>query len=123
MPPMENKEWYNKTPRAIAILLHLKNHVLKNDEISNRLCLDVFGTGSHAVANYIDDLIDDYNRSKTALVNEKHLHNIYKSVSDEWSEFGFDYSPSEYSEERQKELKSIADRWKMEDEKDESKNT
>lgn len=113
------KEWSkNKTPRAIMILLHLKNYALENSE-GNMFCLNVFGSGCHVVANAVDNLIDDYNRAKTSLAHYEHMYRVEKECSDDWQKIGFDYMPSEYSTERQNELKTLAERWRKEDEENE----
>ena len=69
--------------------------------------------------NEIDELVNDYNRTLTALAYEAHLRSVYQNCCQEWKKIGFDLNPSEYSKERQEELKAIAERWAKEDEEQE----
>lgn len=111
---MAGKEWHDKAPRAIAMLLHIKNAAL--DNIADSIWTDVCGAGSYVIAHYVDALIADYNRMRTELAECKNTLINYKDLAMEWSDFGFYTSPKELSEERQKELRAIADRWEKEDE-------
>ncbi|MBR3688930.1 MAG: hypothetical protein IKL85_07645 [Lentisphaeria bacterium] len=104
---------YDKSPRAIAMLLRIKNAALTG--IDNTEWVELFGCGTHAVARYIDALIDDYNRTKTNFASADRMKNIYQAECKEWRAVGFDCMPSEYSQERRDELKALAEKWRRED--------
>lgn len=115
---MAEHEWSrNKAPKAIAMLLHIKQAALEDKD--NPMWLNVCGYGCLAVARNIDELVNDYNRTLTALAYEAHLRSVYQNCCQEWQKNGFDLNPSEYSKERQEELKAIAKRWAKEDEEQE----
>lgn len=117
---MTENEWSrNKAPKAIAMLLHIKQAALEDKD--NPMWLNVCGYGCLAVAKIIDEFVNDYNRTLTACAYEAHLHNVYENSCREWQKIGFDLNPSEYSKERQAELKAIAERWAKEDESEEEK--
>ena len=93
----------DKSPRAIAMLLRIKNAALAG--IDNAEWIELFGCGTHAAARYIDALIDDYNRTKTNFASADRMKNIYQAECKEWRDVGFDCLPSDYSQERRENLK------------------
>lgn len=109
---MEQTGW-SKSPRAIHMLLQLKEYVIANKD--NKIMTDAAGCGAFAMAQLIDALVDDYNRTKTTLATIENERRIYYNVYKEWEEMGFDYTPTEYSDERQAELKVLAEKWNKED--------
>lgn len=114
---MSEKEWSkNRTPRAIAMLLHIKQAAIEDK--NNPMWLDVCGYGCLAVAHNIDALIEDYNRTKTDLAESEHMQNVYKSICKEWEEIGFSSTPADMYEGRLTELKALAEKWRKEDEAD-----
>ena len=110
---VENELSKIKIPRAIAMLLHLKRAAIEDKD--NRFWVESCGVAPFAMAKLIDCLIDEYNRTVTKLANAENEAGIWKRECDEWESMGFEYSPLEYSEVRQAELKALAEKWAKED--------
>ena len=108
----------NNVPRAVMMLLRIKQAALEDQD--NPMWLETCGLGCMVVARLIDDLVDDYNKTKTSLAEAANMRDVYKRECYEWGNLGFDQMPSEYSEDRQNELKALAQRWKEEDEHDDT---
>lgn len=104
----------SNAPRAIFMLLDLKQYAIANKD--NKIWTDAVGCGAFVMARLIDTLVDDYNRTKTSLAETENMRRIYYESCQEWQSIGFDYDPSEYGEERQAELKALAEKWRKEDE-------
>ena len=107
---------WSKSPRAIQMLLRLKEYVIANKD--NKIWLDAVKCGPFVIAGMIDALIDDYNRTKTALAETENQRRIYYDGCKEWQKLGFVTCPADMDEARIAELKALAEKWRKEDEND-----
>ena len=98
------------------MLLRLKEYAIANKD--NKIWTDATGTAPFAMARLIDELVDDYNRTKTTLAEVENERQIYYNECGEWDELGFPDTPADMSEERIAELKALAEKWRKEDETD-----
>ena len=103
----------SKAHRAVMMLLRIKQAALEDQ--NSQMWLDMCRLGPISLARLIDDLIDEYNETKTSLAEAENLRDAFRKECHEWCALGFDQMPSDYSEERQNELKALAQRWKEED--------
>lgn len=107
---------WSRSPRAIQMLLRLKEYVIANKD--NKIWTDAAQCGPFAMASLIDALVDDYNRTKTTLANVENARQIACAECEEWDDIGFPDTPADMSEERVAELKALAEKWRNEDEND-----
>ena len=110
---MEETGW-SKSPRAIQMLLRLKEYAIANKD--NKIWTDAAQVGPFGMARLIDALVDDYNRTKTMLAEIENERRIYRDECKAWEELGFDDSPAVMDEARWAELKVLAEKWRKEDE-------
>lgn len=76
----------------------------------------ITGCGVAVVADRLDALLMDWIQLTSECADNERMLTLYKGESREWKAFGFDRSPTEYSAERQAELRALAKRWNDEDE-------
>lgn len=98
------------------MLLTLKEYAIANKD--NAIWTKSVGCGPLVIARLIDELVDDYNRTKTTLSEVENQRQIYYNECGEWDELGFPETPADMSEERVAELKALAEKWRKEDETD-----
>jgi hypothetical protein len=98
------------------MLLRLKEYVIANKD--NKIWTDAAQCGPFVMARLIDEFVDDYNRTKTTLMEVENERQIYYNECGEWDELGFPDTPADMSEERVAELKALAEKWRKEDETD-----
>ena len=107
---------YSRSPRAIQMLLRLKEYVIANKD--NKIWTDAAQCGPFVMARLIDELVDDYNRTKTTIAETENSRQIACAECEEWDDIGFQETPADMSEERVAELKALAEKWRKEDEND-----
>ena len=98
------------------MLLRLKEYVIANKD--NKIWTDAAQCGPLVMARLIDELVDDYNRTKTTLAEIENERRVFIDECREWEELGFDCSPADMPEARVAELKALAEKWRKEDETD-----
>ena len=100
--------------RGAALVMQIKKAAL-SDPLDNPIS-KLSGCGVAVVAKHLDALLMDWIRLTSECADNERMMRLYRSESQEWTDFGFDQCPSQYSEERQTELKALAKRWNDEDE-------
>ena len=100
--------------RGVHMVLQLKQAALEGG-LDNPVS-DITGCGVAVVTRYLDALIKDWLDLTSYYADVKRDYELEKAETKDWDAFGFDRYPSEYSEERQAELKALAERWNDEDE-------
>ncbi len=96
------------------MLLQLKEYAIANKD--NKVWTDAVQCGPFVIARLIDELVDDYNRTKTTLAGIESERQIYFDECKEWKDIGFPETPVDMSEARIAELKALAEKWRKEDE-------
>ena len=96
------------------MLLQLKEYAIANKD--NKVLTDAVQCGPFVIARLIDELVDDYNRTKTTLAGIESERQIYFDECKEWDDIGFPETPADMSEARIAELKALAEKWRKEDE-------
>lgn len=104
----------NDAIRGAELLLKIKQAAL-DDPLENPIT-QITGCGVTVVAKHLDALLMDWIQQTSDCAEYKRMYTLYRSESLEWDDFGFDKYPSEYSAERQAELRTLAKRWNDEDE-------
>lgn len=108
-------KWVNNDAiRGAELLMQIKQAALDGG-LDNPIS-SITGCGVAVVTRYLDALLKDWIDLTSDYADAKRDLEIYKDSDREWQVFGFDQGPTEYSEERQAELRALAKRWNDEDE-------
>ena len=86
------------------------------NEWSGNLISEITGCGVCVVIDDLDALLKDWLVLRSRCADMEHEIAYRKESMKEWRDIGFDRDPSEYSDERQQELRALARRWNDEDE-------
>ena len=106
--------FHDNAIRGAMMIMQLKQIALA-DPINNPIG-KITGCGVAVVADRLDALLMDWIQLTSECADNERMLNLYKGNSQEWTAFGFDRCPTEYSAERQVELRALAKRWNDEDE-------
>lgn len=107
---------HSEVLRGVHMVLQLKEAAMQGG-LDNPVS-DITGCGVAVVTRYLDALLKDWLDKTSECDDAKRDRDIYREESKEWENFGFDRGPTEYSAERQSELRALAKRWNDEDEAD-----
>lgn len=98
--------------RSVSMLVKIKQALLADNDLCNMVC----GLGKLAMANYMDDLINNVCRIETLYHDYYCTYKITKQTSDEIDRLMDGYTPDSLSDDRLNELQAIISKWKAQDE-------
>lgn len=98
--------------RSVSMLVKIKQALLADNDLCNRVC----GLGKLAMANYMDDLINNACRIETLYHDYYCTYKITKETLDEIDRLMDGYTPDVLSDDRLNEMKALISKWKAQDE-------
>lgn len=98
--------------RSVSMLVKIKQALITDNNLCNTVC----GLGKLAMANYMDELINNVCRIETLYHDYYCTYEIMKETLDEIECLMDGYTPDVLSDDRLNEMKALISKWKAQDE-------